>query len=170
MKIPISDIPDEGIEIDLLSVIQADEFRTLSPVKSSLKIDKVGSELLARGVLSVEVELQCARCLRQFPLRISSQLNVVYHSADELGRHEQHELKSEELDTVFYKDDILETDDLLKDQLILNLQMKPLCSSDCRGFCPVCGADMNISACGCEAKEIDPRFEILKKLKTEKEQ
>jgi uncharacterized protein len=94
---------------------------------------------------------------------------VVYHPADEISRHEQHELKSEELDTVFYTGDILETDDLLKDQLILNLPMKPLCSPDCKGLCPGCGADISTSACGCGESDVDPRFEILKKLKTEKE-
>jgi uncharacterized protein len=169
MKIVISDIPEEGTEVDLTGDIQSDAVRVLSPVKASLRIDKVEPELIVRGVLSGQVELECARCLKNFELKIASQVNVVYHPADEIGKHEQHELKSDELDTVFYTGDILETDDLLKDQLILNLPMKPLCSSECKGFCPVCGADKNISACNCEASEPDTRFEILKKLKTEKE-
>jgi uncharacterized protein len=166
MKITISEIPDEGIELDLTGNIQSDAVRVLTPVKASLRFDRVEPQLIARGVLSGTVELQCARCLRNFESKIVSQLNVVYHPADELSRHEQHELKSDELDTVFYTGDILETDDLLKDQLILNLPMKPLCSSDCKGFCPVCGTDLNISDCTCRSGETDSRFEILKKLKT----
>jgi uncharacterized protein len=87
----------------------------------------------------------------------------------EIVKSEQRELKSAELDTVFYSDDLIETDDLLREQLILNLPMKPLCSPDCKGFCPRCGADLNISGCGCETKETDSRFEVLKQLKKEKE-
>jgi uncharacterized protein len=170
MKIVISDIPDEGTELDLTGDLQLDEIRMLSPVKATLRIDKLGPELIARGVLSARVEIECARCLNQFPFQVSSQLNLVFRPASEISKHEQYELKSEELDTVFYTGDILETDDLLKEQLILNLPMKALCSPDCKGFCPGCGTDLNVSGCSCRTVGNDPRFEILKKLKSEKEQ
>jgi|WetSurMetagenome_2_1015567.scaffolds.fasta_scaffold00340_17 uncharacterized protein len=169
MKIIISEIPDEGIEVVLTDHLQSDAVRIVSPVEASLRIDKVETDLVASGDLSSAVELQCARCLKNFELKIASPFSVVYHPAGQIGRHEQHELKSDELDTVFYTGDIFDTDDLLKEQLILNLPMKPLCSPDCKGFCPVCGADLNISACDCRPGETETRFEILKKLKTEKE-
>ena len=30
--------------------------------------------------------------------------------------------------------------------------------------CPKCGADLNISECGCDTTEPDPRFDVLRKL------
>jgi uncharacterized protein len=169
MKIIVSEIPEEGIELELKDNIKTDVVRIVSPVNSVLRFDKIEDEVIVKGALSADVELQCSRCLNNFPTRISSQVNVVYHPVREIVKSEQHELKSAELDTVFYSDNIIETDDLLGEQLILNLPMKPLCSPDCKGFCPKCGADLNISGCGCETKETDSRFDVLKKLKKEKE-
>jgi uncharacterized protein len=169
MKIIVSEIPEEGLELELKDDIQSDVVRIVSPVKSVLRLDKIEDEVIIKGTLSADAELECSRCLKHFPTRISSQVNVVYHPVREIVKSEQHELKSAELDTVFYTDNLIETDDLLREQLILNLPMKPLCSQDCKGFCPQCGADLNISGCGCETKETDYRFEVLKKLKKEKE-
>jgi len=169
MKIIISEIPDEGLDLQLTGNLESDVVRIVSPVEATLRLDKVDTDLVAGGTLNGVVELQCARCLGNFEFRIASNFNVMYHPAEKSGRHEQHELKSDELDTVFYTGDVLETDDLLKDQLILNLPMKPLCSPDCRGFCPVCGADRNVTACNCDSGERDTRFEALKRLKIEKE-
>ena len=169
MKIIVSEIPDEGLELELKDNIQSDTVKILSPVTAVLRLDKVGSNVLAKGALSGDTELQCARCLKHFTTRISSQVNVVYHPANDIAKSEQHQLKADELDTVFYSNDLIETDDLLREQLILNLPMKPLCSQDCKGFCPSCGSDLNVSGCNCVTKEIDSRFEVLKKLKKEKE-
>jgi uncharacterized protein len=169
MKIIISEIPDEGLDLELKGNLESDAVRIVSPVEATLRLDKVEQDLVAYGSLSGIVELQCARCLKNFDYRIASKFSVMYHPAEKKGRHEQHELKSDELDTVFYTGDVLETNDLLKDQLILNLPMKPLCSPDCKGFCPDCGADRNLTACDCGSGERDTRFEALKRLKIEKE-
>jgi uncharacterized protein len=53
--------------------------------------------------------------------------------------------------------------------LILEIPMKPVCRDECRGLCPVCGADLNEKTCGCEAREADPRLLSLKKLLANKE-
>ena len=169
MKIIVSEIPEEGIELDLKDDIKSDVVSIVSPVKSVMRLVKIEDEVMVKGALTADVELQCSRCLNHFPTRISSQVDVVYHPVKEIVKSEQHELKSAELDTVFYSNDLIETDDLLREQLILNLPMKPLCSPDCKGFCPKCGADLNIAGCGCETKETDSRFEVLKQLKKEKE-
>ncbi len=169
MKIIISEIPEEGLELNLSDDIRSDVVTISSPVKSVLRIDKVGEDILARGVLNGDVELECSRCLKNFPLHISSQVNVVFHPVKDIAKSEQHQLKGDELDTVFYAGDILDTDDLLREQLILNIPMKPLCSPDCKGICPMCGADLSVSGCNCKTKETDSRFEVLKKLKKERE-
>jgi uncharacterized protein len=53
---------------------------------------------------------------------------------------------------------------LVNDAVILNLPIKHLCSPECRGLCPYCGANLNRGDCGCRVEEIDPRLEVLRKL------
>ena len=47
---------------------------------------------------------------------------------------------------------------LLETETSLALPMKPLCREGCRGLCPVCGGNRNITACACETPAPDPRL------------
>ena len=42
--------------------------------------------------------------------------------------------------------------------------MEILCAEDCKGLCPICGANLNIEECGCERDETDPRWAPLNEL------
>ena len=61
------------------------------------------------------------------------------------------------------KDEQLDLDELMGEVFILNLDTKNLCSEDCKGICPGCGADLNKEACRCK-REIDPRLAKLAQL------
>ena len=49
----------------------------------------------------------------------------------------------------FYSDQIIDVDDLVREQIELALPMSRLCSDDCRGLCPECGANLNEGDCAC---------------------
>jgi len=54
-------------------------------------------------------------------------------------------------------DDDIDLGPLVRDALVLELPMAPLCRQDCAGLCPQCGANLNEGACGCVAPR-DPRW------------
>jgi uncharacterized protein len=169
MKILVSDITDEGLDLEFEEVLSSGLLSLISPVRVALRVEKFGAELLAKGEVNTRVELQCGRCLKSFPQDMELAINVVYHPAEELKDEERHEIRDDELDTGFYQEDELDVDDLVMEQILLNVPMKPLCSEACRGICAKCGADLNLKACGCEPGGPDPRLEILKKLLDGKE-
>jgi uncharacterized protein len=53
---------------------------------------------------------------------------------------------------------------LLRENVLLNLPLQPLCRADCRGLCPHCGVNLNESSCGCQVQEDDPRLAPLQHL------
>jgi uncharacterized protein len=170
VKIIISDIPEKGLELELLETIESDAtLKILSPVHGFIKIDRKDSEVLVRGFADVVIEQQCSRCLKVFNVDLRVNIDTVYRPSQEINVEEHYELKSDEMETGFYKNDVIELDDLLKEQFMLNLPMKPLCFEQCKGLCPKCGTDLNISECSCEASEIDSRLLILKQLLNRKE-
>lgn len=164
MKILLSDITEDGLDTEFNEAIETDVIRMLSPLKAKLRIDKVSSEILVNGSLSALVEMQCSRCLNNFTNKTDININVVYHPVEELKGEDRHEIKDDELDTGFYRDEQLDISELLKEQLILSLPMKPLCSESCRGICFRCGKNLNIDSCECRQEEPDPRLAKLKKL------
>ena len=41
----------------------------------------------------------------------------------------------------------------MRETVIINIPMQPLCSKDCKGLCSVCGSDKNKKNCLCEQKK-----------------
>ena len=73
-------------------------------------------------------------------------------------------LQNEENDEiVLLEDGMVDTGDLARTAFILDMDTKTLCSEDCKGLCPRCGADLNLGPCSCK-KEADPRLAVLAKL------
>lgn len=161
MKIVIADIPDEGLIIDVQDKMTVEDVSLSSPVTAQLSVNKVAAEIVITGRLKTEMELQCSRCLKDFRQGLDIPVNVVYHPVEDAAG-ERHALKDDELDMGFYEGEELDLQELLKEQILLNTQMKPLCNEQCKGICPKCGKDLNTGQCNCSRKEIDPRLEVLK--------
>lgn len=162
MKLLLSDLTDTGLDIEFAEQLELDDFKLMGPVKASLKISKVGSELLINGRVTGNVELECSLCLKNFAKELDGNIEVVYHPIEELTAEDRHEVKDVELDLDFYKDNELDIAELIKEQVILSIPMKPLCSEACKGICSQCGTDLNTGTCRCEKEYIDPRFLVLK--------
>lgn len=162
MKILISDIPEGGLELEFQESLKFND--SFSPVKAQLKVEKVSDEVLVKGDILSDIELQCSRCLKNFKSTLKIPVDVLYHPVQELKGEETHELKFEELDMGFYSKNELDLLDLVKEQIMLNLPMKPLCNELCKGICLKCGADLNEGTCGCSEQSTDSRLMVLKKL------
>lgn len=164
MKIVVSEIPEEGLDLEFEEPLDPGPYTPLSQAAASLRVDKVETEVLVRGRVDALLELQCSRCLRPFSYEARVDVDVVYHPIDDLKTEERHEIHDDELDMGFYRGDELDLGELVREQVILSVPIKPLCSESCRGICPNCGADLGPDPCRCTPKEIDPRLAVLKKL------
>ena len=60
------------------------------------------------------------------------------------------ELSASDLDLDFYSGDVLDLGAIILQQIILMEPLKPLCTEDCKGLCPRCGAVLNLEACTCK--------------------
>jgi len=96
----------------------------------------------------------CDRCGKAFPLDKSVEYRCML--AEELQNGESDEI-------VLLEDGKVDAGDLARTAFILGMDSKTLCSEDCKGLCPRCGADLNLGPCSCK-KEPDPRLAALAKL------
>ena len=96
----------------------------------------------------------CDRCGKEFPL----DKEVTYRCmlAEELQNEESDEI-------VLLEDGKTDAGDLARTAFILGMDSKILCSEDCKGLCPRCGADLNLGPCSCK-REPDPRLAALASL------
>ena len=74
------------------------------------------------------------------------------------------ELQNEDNDEIVLLDgDEVDLDEVATTAFVLAMDSKNLCSEDCKGICPGCGADLNVEACRCRP-EVDPRLAVLAQL------
>lgn len=136
----------------------------LGSVDGSVTLKRIRQTLYLEGDLRTQAETVCSRCLEAARLPISASFKYVLSPAQEEHPEEQ-ELSPEDLDFVCYQDDLIDLDPLIIEQIMLQIPMKVLCSEDCRGLCPHCGANLNQRVCHCHDEHMDIRLAILKKLK-----
>ncbi len=58
----------------------------------------------------------------------------------------------------------VELDEIVTSDILLSLPGKFLCSENCKGLCPKCGANLNNGECDCDKQSVDPRLAALKQL------
>ncbi len=161
MKIKVSEIPEEGMDVDEKSVVMLDEHETEASVQ--LHVDKRGPQVLVQGTVAAAMTLTCSRCLNEFVQEVSMPVDLVYNPVEEMGE-ERGAIGEKELDMGFYREDEIDTDVIASEQLLLNVPIKVLCSEACKGICPRCGHDLNVEGCTCPADEgPSAKFDELKK-------
>ncbi|MBQ7594343.1 MAG: DUF177 domain-containing protein [Synergistaceae bacterium] len=117
--------------------------------------------LMAEIELSVEIEAECARCLKPVTLEISGKLLYLYHSRGAEAEDEEDFMPVE----VDYFGRVLDVMPQINESLYTLMPTKILCREDCKGLCPNCGADLNEGECSCKEEISDPRLEALRNFK-----
>ena len=122
-----------------------------------------GVDLQAR--LEALLTIPCSRCLESYDASIQSDFKLILvPDAVEFGVGEAKMDERESL--LFYAEGgRAELNAIAREQIYLQLPLKPLCRVDCQGLCPTCGANRNRLKCGCRSEELDPRLAPLLELK-----
>lgn len=137
MKIKISEIPKEGLythtiydpqELDL----ESSDISFLEPIDIRAEIMLVQDQLLVNVKVATKLSLICVRCLSKYELSFTKKYFFQYNVRN--------------LTVIDIQDD-------LRQELILDYPLKPLCQQDCQGICPKCGVNKNIEDCKCNKKE-----------------
>ncbi len=130
----------------------------LSPVVIEGTLSQKGEDcLILEAEGSVEVLMECNRCLKEVSQIIPFDIEECFVQAGKEKEAEQNDENEAEIFSGFSIDCV----ELVKKNIVLALPMKCICDEDCKGLCSVCGQNLNEDSCNCDAKEIDPRFEGL---------
>ena len=140
--------------------IEAENFQINSdslPItkKSSLELhiqNTDGHKLLIEARGQVTIVANCDRCLTEVPVEIDLDFSKEFIIEDQ-------KLVFEDLDDAEYiEGQILDTDRLVYDEILVNWPMKVLCKDDCKGICNKCGINLNLQECTCDRTVVDPRM------------
>jgi uncharacterized protein len=148
-----------------------EEYTVVAPVHLVMDVHKDGEAYRATGRVQTRLRLVCGRCLEPFEIPIDSPFELRYVPEPAAGAEaEEREVGEDDLTTAFYKEDAIDLGELMHEQFVLALPMKPLCAEACKGLCVHCGTNLNKGTCDCAPEWTDPRLAALKHLvKSQKE-
>ncbi len=138
MKIDINKIPLEGLTLEEKVNpsgldLETDIVKLLEPIKIRAEVSKITNAVTVNLSLSGSMHLNCSRCLREFNVALKKILRLNYQ--------------------VNKSEPIIDLDQDIKEEIILDYPIKPLCNPDCKGLCPKCGKNLNEGGCSCAITE-----------------
>ncbi len=127
------------------------------PAGAEIDVDVVleslqGGAIVVTGKVAAPWMGDCARCLQAATGTVDVTVREIFESNGD--GEEVYPLSGAQVDL----------EPLARDAVLLELPLVPLCSEDCQGLCPSCGADLTEGGCECEREEIDPRWAALESL------
>ncbi len=132
MKIKVNDIPQEGLTLeeqrDAVALdLARDDLKFVTPITLKAFITRDKDDVYAHVSAGGRIEAVCGRCLAAYVIDFSREFDFSY---DVKGKT-----------TLDLTDDI-------RQEIILEYPVKPLCSENCKGLCQVCGKNLNEGGCG----------------------
>lgn len=155
---PILHTPGKQLEFRFEMDLSDVEFGGRRPISRPVAVEgrvRNSADLIELSMtIRTTLDAVCDRCGKEF----LQDRELVYSCllAEELQNEDNDEI-------VLLEDGKADVEDLARTALILGMDTKTLCSEDCKGLCPRCGADLNLGPCSCK-RETDPRLAALAKL------
>jgi DUF177 domain-containing protein len=147
-----------------------DDYSVAAPVHLAFDIFKDKQQFRLSGTVKTTLQLPCSRCLEPFTCPVDAAFDLRYqpHSENAVaaGKNDEVEIEEDDLSTAFYENDEIDLGQLMGEQFLLSLPMKPLCSNACNGLCPFCGTNLNRERCDCKRDWEDPRLAALREIRT----
>lgn len=111
--------------------LEVEGIRVVSQIEIMAEVIKIQDTLDARVSLNARASALCSRCLADVIIKISKGFRQAYPVATQ--------------------DTFIDITDDIRQEIILNYPLKPLCMISCKGLCSKCGKNLNEGPCDCEA-------------------
>ncbi len=163
MLINIKDIPKGHtvIEQDVsMTEEQIEDTGFVGNVFCHAEIDSIQFQIYIHVSYTCKVKQECSRCLKEIEFPVKGEFDIVLQD-----RNSPDKIEGDDADSFDYyfseRDAEIDIRQSLYEEVVVNLPIKPLCKTDCRGVTDYKKKDSDNGA----EEVIDPRWEALKKIK-----
>lgn len=103
-------------------------------LKGVVRLGRTPQGILLQGDFNAVVKAECVRCLGEANQSLHTQFQELFafssRSVSESG-------------LILPEDGNINLEPILREYLLVEVPISPLCREDCKGLCPVCGEDLN---------------------------
>ncbi len=179
MKFTVAELEREAVDFDESlvpgTIDFVDDMRQLDVVHTAGRADllkehrgpgEIVPDIRVRAALQTRMEVPCARCLEPVEQAIDTSFDLIFRPIGVDGEGADRSITTSETEIGYYEGDGLLLEDVLREQVLLALPAKTLCSEDCKGLCVECGRNRNTDPCDCAHAPADPRWSSLETIRS----
>jgi uncharacterized protein len=163
------DISEDGLHLifeDMHGLLsEVEECRIQCPAKGEVFLHRVDGDVYLKGKVAALIVLKCDRCLEEYNNNIDTSFFYEFVPGQLIDKEKEIALGSEDMEVSLYDGVEIQIGEIFREQILLQIPMRHVCSEDCKGICPGCGADLNREECRCQKETLENPFSVLKKLR-----
>lgn len=110
----------------------------LSELHGLTRVGKTPQGIIVQGKFAGNVQSECVRCLTDFNLPLHTEFQELFAFNTR---------STAESELILPEDGNINLEPLVREYLLVEMPIRPLCREDCKGLCPVCGENLNITTC-----------------------
>jgi uncharacterized protein len=119
------------------------------------------NDIRLRANYSADFEILCARCVDPVAVPLSGDFDLIFRPESADADAGERSITADETEIGYYQESGLLLEDVVREQVLLSLPSRTLCTEDCKGLCPRCGQNLNQAKCSCDEAPADPRWNAL---------
>ncbi len=125
------------------------ELALRSPIEGRVKLTRTPRGILAEVNYHVTVEQECGRCLEPAQTELESHFSEEYVALTNVATGQPLVgVVAEADEQVISPNHELDLTDVIRQDIVVQQPIQPLCRENCAGLCVACGADLNQTECG----------------------
>jgi len=134
VKIYVNQIPFEGVILteDIAASaldLETEIIKFCGPVRIRADVSRITNAISARVTASVSLCASCSRCLEDIKIDFSKEIELNYPVEKNIQ--------------------VIDLNPDIREEILLDYPMKPLCNPNCKGLCLKCGNKLNEGGCTC---------------------
>jgi uncharacterized protein len=132
-------------------------------IDGEVNLLRTNQGIIAKAQVLIESPLVCSRCVRICDTQIGLDIEEEFFRVSDVSNKLNDDMLWEQEGTLIEDDNILDLSEVIRQYIIVNLPVKPLCKDQCKGLCQLCGVNLNELNCSCLDDSIDPKWASLLK-------
>ena len=121
-----------------------------------VRLSKTQEGVLVEAELDADAVLTCGRCLGEYPLNLTLDIEEEFFLTFDLDTGHSMTAPADSEGVQIDEEFTLDLSELVRQYIITDTPMKPLCRAECSGLCQNCGANLNLKQFQCGKSAIDP--------------
>lgn len=139
-----------ALEVDIAAApVEATHERLVGDLHVDLRLTALNDGIEVVGSVSTDWATVCRRCLTELTGRAVGRVDELY------------QIEPLDPDAYLIEDGQLDLVPMVRETILLELDLERQCRDDCAGLCPVCGVDRNVEPCSCDTAVSDDRWAAL---------